>query len=136
MTGAKLTGDTEKQRHALFAIKPDGRREPEGWTNLMLLLWKHVVFSLVQVSTEDAVFDKYKVWSVAWIRLEKKALALQERALQVLRRDEGRGNEPRDVSSRGAALDPIAKLSPDGQLIWDEKLVKKIKTLGKKPDDS
>ena len=38
----QTTKVTDKQRHALFAIKPGGGFEDEGWVNLHLLLWKYV----------------------------------------------------------------------------------------------
>ena len=67
------------ERHVLFAIKPNNAFEREGWINFHLLLWKYVVWQLVQVETEDAPFKAHEVWQAAWQRFERKALALSER---------------------------------------------------------
>lgn len=132
LTKTEVASQKDKQRHALFAIKPSGHCD--GWVNFHLLLWKHVIFSLVQVDTEDEPFAPHKIWGVAWIRFEKKTLALQERAKQVLRRAASRGNEPPDVSARGRPMHPIAKLSVTGEIEWNDGLVEAIKKLGEKPE--
>ena len=123
----------DRARYTLFALRPDGQKEKEGWVNLHLLLWKHVIFSLVQVDTEDEPFEPYRVWNIAWRRFEKKALAKQEGTKLVLRRAASRGDEPPDVTNRGDSMSPLAEINADGDLVWDDELVDKLKKLGVKP---
>ena len=132
LTGTHPSNVTDKHRHTLFAIKPDGGIEDEGWVNLHLLLWKHVIFSLVQVDTEDVAFTQHGVWQPTWYRLEKKALALSERAKAVIRRAANRGEQTPDVTNRGDPLKPIARIDATGHLVWNDEIVKKLKSLGDK----
>ena len=104
--------------------------------NLHLLLWKHIIFSLVQVDTEDEPFVAHRVWSVAWSRFEKKALAKQEGTKLALRRAASRGDEPPDVTNRGDPMSPLAEINAEGDLVWDDDLVEKVKKLGMKPSAS
>ena len=101
----------------------------DGWINLHLLLWKHLVATMVAVELEGAKYDARSVWAPAWKRFEKKALALEERVRIEIRRAEARGEEPRDMEPRSHPLRPIGRFSKGGKLEWNHELVAKIKDL-------
>ena len=94
-----------------------------------LLLWKHLVATMVAVELEGAKYDERSVWAPAWKRFEKKALALEERVRIEIRRAEARGEEPRDMEPRSHPLWPIGRFSKEGKLEWNQDLVAKIKDL-------
>ena len=131
LTGFNPCTDQERERYDLFLIRPD-RREPEGWVNLHLLLWKQVVAALVRVDTEDEQFASHNVWFATWKRYKKRALALQEKNRTVYLRKLGRGENPPDFSEKGKALTPLARFSEEGTLIWDDDLCASITALTKK----
>ena len=64
----------------------------------------------------------------AW-SLEKKVLALKVKVDEVKRRAESRGEEPPDLSKRAKAAEPIASFSAEGELKWNEGVVKRLKEL-------
>ena len=80
----------DKERFALFCLRPDGQRIEEGWINLHLLLWKQIIYALVQVTTEDQPFKPHSIWGAAWTRFQKKALAKHESIRTVALRDQSR----------------------------------------------
>ena len=123
---------TEWRRFALFALPPRGKMA-EGWINMHLLLWKQCVYQLTTVSTEDATFSSHEVWQAAWARFERKALAKQEHIRTILLRAESRGIEPPDVIKKASPLTPLATITPEGKVVFDESIVQQIKTLGTKP---
>ena len=45
------------------------------------------------------------------------------------RRAEGRGTEHKDLSSRSTQIEPLAEFSENGELVWNDDLVKKIEAL-------
>ena len=92
-----------------------------------------MIYSLVQVDTEDETFQPHRVWGSTWSRLEKKALSLQERVQVEMRRKISRGEDPPDVTKRGRPLSPIAKIDESGHLEWDTTITDTIKALGKRP---
>ena len=98
-----------------------------------LLLWKQCVYQLTIVSTEDATFSSHEVWQAAWARFERKALAKQEHIRTILLRAESRGIEPPDVIKKASPLTPLATITPEGKVVFDESIVQQIKTLGTKP---
>ena len=87
----------ERKRFALFALTPNGKALDAGWINLHLLLWKHIIYALTVVSTEDAKFEQHSIWQAAWTRFERKAHAKQENVRTLLLRAESRGSKPPDV---------------------------------------
>ena len=78
---------------------------------------------------EGEKYDPRTVWRHTWRRFERKAAALAEVVANVRRRADSRGDEPPDLSPRSAPLTPIARFSPEGELIWDNNIVKEIKLL-------
>ena len=90
--------------------------------NLHLLIWKHLIAHMVRIDTEDEKFEGRQVWKPAWIRMERKILALQEKAQAKIRLYESRGNAPpSDIKSRSAPMHPIAALDSDtGIAAWTE----------------
>jgi len=124
----KFECQREKERFALFALVPF-RKIEDGWINLHLLLWKHLVATMVAVELEGAKYDERSVWAPAWKRFEKKALALEERVRIEIRRAEARGEEPPDMEPRSHPLRPIGRFSKEGKLEWNQDLVAKIKDL-------
>ena len=125
---AKLVGEEQVARFALFALLPKGK-VAKGWVNFHLLLWKHLVATIVRVELEGEKFECKNVWAPSWVRFEKKTLALAERVAMEKRRADGRGAKCRDLSSRSAQIEPLAEFSENGELVWNDDLVKKIKAL-------
>ena len=125
---AKLVGEEQVARFALFALLPKGK-VAKGWVNFHLLLWKHLVAAIVRVELEGEKFECKNVWAPSWVRFEKKTLALAERVAMEKRRADGRGAKCRDLSSRSAQIEPLAEFSENGELVWNDDLVKKIKAL-------
>ena len=84
---------------------------------------------------EGEKFDATQVWAPAWARLEKKILALKFKVNEIKRRAESRGEQMPDLSKRSKAIDPIANFNENGDLKWNDELVKEIKTFAqrKKP---
>ena len=97
--------------------------------NLHLLIWKHLVAAIVRVELEGEKFESKHIWAASWARFKKKTLALAERVAMERRRAEGRGMKHRDLSSRSTQIEPIAEFSENGELDWNDDLVKKIKAL-------
>ena len=78
--------------------------------------------------------EKYRaesVWAPTWARLERKILALKEKVDIEVRRQESRGDQPRDMRRKSRAIEPLASFTERGDLEWNENLVKRLKTLGK-----
>ena len=80
---------------------------------------------------EGEKYDEAKIWAPAWIRFERKVLALKEKVDIACRRARGRGEEPRDKSSKTKHVTPLASFTEDGALKWNGELVKAIKDEGK-----
>ena len=95
-------------RLSLTALKPYNAK---GWVNFHLLLWKHLVATIVRVELEGEKFECKNVWAPSWVRFEKKTLALAERVAIEKRRAESRGKEHKDLSSRSTQIEPIAEFS-------------------------
>ena len=64
---------------------------------------------------------------------EKKALAKQEDLRTTVLRAESRGEDPPDLSTRGAMLHPLAEVSGVGIIKWNEEIREKITNLAKPP---
>jgi len=124
---------TERKRFALFALLPDGKQLEPGWINLHLLLWKHIIYALTVVSTEDATFEQHSIWQAAWARFERKAHAKQENTRTLLLRAESRGSNSPDIKSKARPLAPIASFEEDAKLVWDNNIVALISKLATPP---
>ena len=74
----------------------------------------------------------YGEWGGAWTRFERKVLALGTRVSEDVRRGEARGEEPKDMRKRSRPVEPLASFSEEGELVWNEELVSKIRALIKK----
>ena len=98
-----------------------------------LLLWKHIVFQLTQVETENARFETHEIWQATWARFEKKALAKQENVRTLILRADSRGDEPPDLENKAAPLAPIATFDEGGIVLWDEKVKHEINRLATTP---
>ena len=118
----------EKYRHALFAERPDGTIEDEGWINIHLLMWKRVISLLVQVDTENATFDPREVWRSTKWRFESKAKALNEKIQMAQRRADTRGTNPPNLDRRSEPLEPVAGFGSEG-LFWNEEIQKQLAAL-------
>ena len=92
-------------------------------------MWKQFIALLVRIELEGEKFDATQVWAPAWTRLEKKILALKFRVNETKRRAESRGEQVPDLSKRSTAIEPIARFNENGDLEWDDDLVKEIKAL-------
>ena len=55
-----LTSTIERERFGLFAQLPTGKLE-EGWINLHLLLWKHLIALIVAIELEGEKYAEHKV---------------------------------------------------------------------------
>ena len=126
----ELDGIQEKERFALFALHPRGRVK-EGWINMHLLLWKHIIALLVKIEEEGEVYAVHKIWAPTWIRFERKVLALKEKVDIEIRRSEARGEQIRDMSRKSRPMEPLASFTEAGELQWNAELVKRVKELGK-----
>ena len=124
----QLTGE-QWDRFALFALTPTEKLK--GWINLHLLIWKQLIGLLVQIELEGEKFAVSKVWAPAWIRFERKVLALKEHVDRRLRRAESRGEQPPKVSKMSRCILPLAEFNDEGSLIWNEQIVEKIKELAR-----
>ena len=125
-----LRGDAEWERFCLFALHPAGKLD-SGWVNLHLLLWKHIVALLTQIELEGEKYAEEKIWAPAWVRFERKVLTLKERVDIARRRALGRGDEPRDMSSKTKLVAPLAIFTKEGDLEWNRELVAAIRDKGK-----
>ena len=71
------------------------------------------------------------MWAPAWIRLEKKVLALKERVSLEKRRTESRGDLPRDLRHWTKIVEPLGAFDQHGNFEWEKDTVEKIKSYGK-----
>ena len=126
----ELPDPKDRDRFGLFALHPQGK-VLEGWINLHLLLWKHLIALLVSIEEEGEKFAEHKVWAPSWKRIEKKVLALKEKVDIEVRRSEGRGEEVKDMRRKSKPVEPIAEFTESGDLVWNEDLVNEIKKLCK-----
>ena len=123
----------EQERFALFALPPGGVRLERGWINLHLLLWKHAIYALVQVELDEQKFRAHEIWRATWIRIDRKILAKAETLRTIALRADSRGTQPRDQSAASVHTRPIAEFSSEGELIYNEAIVNKIRQLGEPP---
>ena len=102
----ELTDPKDRDRFGLFALHPGGK-VLEGWINLHLLLWKHLIALLARVEDEGEKYAENKVWAPTWIRFERKVLTLKEKVDIEVRWSVGRGGENKEhdeeVGTGGAA---------------------------------
>ena len=98
---------------------------------LHLLIWKQLIALLVWIEEEGEKFSAHKVWAPAWIRFEKKVLAHKEQVDMEVRRSVSRGEKIRDMRKKSRPIEPFASYSEEGDLTWNESLVKRVKELGK-----
>ena len=134
MTETECGTLTEKHRHGLFAQKPSGKWEQRGFINLHLLLWKFTIYHLVQVETDDQPFSAHHVWQATWKRLERKILTVGEKVRSRILVADSRGyGPPKNLGSKGKPIEPLASISEQGTLKWNDKLIEEIKQLGKPP---
>ena len=122
-----------RTKFALFALTPDSKKLQEGWINLHLLIWRYLIYCLTMVEVEEATFQKHEVWQAALQAFEKRALARVEHVRTDILRADSRGIEPPDVKSKGTCLEPLASITADGKLAWNEDLKKKIEALAAPP---
>ena len=96
-----------------------------------LLIWKHIVAHMTRIDTEGIKFDPRDIWNPVWIRLERKCLAIAEKAQASIRLAESRAWKPPPMGKRGAPMRPIAEIDDDGRIVWEETIITTIKKLGK-----
>ena len=97
-----------------------------GWINLHLLIWKQLIALLVRIEEEGEKFNAQKVWAPAWMRFEKKVLAHKEGVDIEVRRSVSRGEQIRDMRKKPRPIEPFASYLEEGDLIWNESLVRKV----------
>jgi hypothetical protein len=114
------------ERFCLFALLPRYKLE-SSIVDLHSLLWKQFIAHLVRIELEGEKFDTTQVWAPAWARLEKKILALKFKVNEIKRRAESRGEKTPDLSKRSKNITPIATFNEEGDLKWNDELVKEIK---------
>ena len=122
---------TERESFALFGTVTRGKPLEEGWMNFHLLLWKYLIYQLTIVETEDARFQIKDVWQAALQRFKSKTLAKQASLRTDALRAESRGWSPPDLSKKGKCLQPLATVSKDGEIVWNEPLINRIEALTK-----
>ena len=114
------------ERFCLVALLPRYKLE-SSIVDLHSLLWKQFIAHLVRIELEGEKFDTTQVWAPAWARLEKKILALKFKVNEIKRRAESRGEKTPDLSKRSKNITPIATFNEEGDLKWNDELVKEIK---------
>ena len=92
-----------------------------------MLIWKQLIALLVRIELEGEKYDEKAVFGPTWTRFERKVLALKTKVDEDLRRTESRGDLPRDMSKRSRCIAPLAEFSKEGELVWNEEIVKEIK---------
>ena len=132
LTKAEKVPDDKWDRFSLFALLPSGKLH-DIWIDLHLLLWKQFIALLVRIELEGEKFALEKVWAPAWSRLKEKILALRYRVSETIRRADGRGEEPPDVSKRTRWVEPLASFDKDGVFEWDTDLFTRLENLSKPP---
>ena len=60
----------------------------------------------------------------------EKIETLRIRVEEVRRRADSRGEPPPDLSKRSKPIEPIARFSEDGKLIWNDTITIRIRSLG------
>ena len=88
-----------------------------------------MVAQLVRIELEGEEYSEADIWGGAWTRFERKVQALSVRVSEDIRRRESRGEELKDVSRRSRPVEPIASFSEEGELVWNEELVGRIRSL-------
>lgn len=121
-----------RKRGSGFSPSLHPKRKMEGgWINLHLLIWKQLIALLVRIEEEGEKFNAQKVWAPAWMRFEKKVLAHKEGVDIEVRRSVSRGEQIRDMRKKPRPIEPFASYLEEGDLIWNESLVRKVRELGK-----
>ena len=87
---------------------------------------------MVRIELEGEQFDTTQIWAPAWARLEKKILALKFKVSEIKRRAESRGEQTPDLSKRSKNIKTIASFNEDGDLKWNDELVKEIKAFSQR----
>ena len=83
----------------------------EGWINLHLLLWKHLIALVARVEEEGEKYAEHKICPPTWIRFERKVPALKEKVDMEVRRSVGRGEKTRDMRRKSKPVEPFARSS-------------------------
>ena len=91
-----------------------------------MLLWKYLIYHLTIVETEDARFARADVWQAAIQRFKTKALAKRAALRTEVLRAESRGKPPPDLSKKGRCLHPLASVTKEGDIEWNEPLMRLI----------
>ena len=127
------TGVAERDgEREVRAFRPaPAEKNRKGMDKLHLLIWKQLIALLVRIEGEGEKFSAHKVWAPAWIRFEKKVLAHKEKVDMEVRRSVSRGEKIRDMRKKSRPIEPFASYSEEGDLTWNESLVKRVKELGK-----
>ena len=110
-----LSSQVERDRFGLFALHRKGEVQ-EGWINLHLLLWKHLIALVARVEEQGEKYAEHKIWAPTWIRFEKKVLTLKEKVDIEVRRSVGRGEKIRDMEKvymrrKSRPVEPFAEFA-------------------------
>ena len=98
-----LSSQGDRDRFGLFALLHPKGKVLEGWINLHLLLWKHLIALLARAEEEGEKYAEHKVW----IRFERKVLALKEKVDIEVRRSVGRGEPTRNMQKKSKPVEPL-----------------------------
>ena len=94
---------------------------PPGLFSLFLMLWKLIIFSLVQLDIDNVPFSHGRIWRLALDRFRERAEALKHAHTLAHLRTLGRGSSaPPNPAKANAALTPLASLDSEGILTYHE----------------
>ena len=77
MMGVTVQWDDKRraERFVLFLEVEGVKRQPAGWVNFHLVLWKYLIYQFVLVELEEEAFAPHEVWRATLDRFEKRAHA-------------------------------------------------------------
>ena len=111
----KLFGCTTSRHGELHAL-------PRGLFSLFLILWKFIIFGLVQHDKESIPYSKDRVWRATLDRFRERAEALAHLFKLKLSRAAGQAATEPSPAKFNAALYPLAQIDDEGGLTYHPKL--------------
>ena len=108
---------------------------PNGIFSLFLILWKFIIFAMVQLDEENIPFSHNRIWRMALDRFRERAEALQHAHALLHIRALGRGSSsPPNPATANAALTPLARIEPDGSLSYHAAFSNLVASFEASPD--
>ena len=136
MMGVTVQWDDKRraERFVLFLEVEGVKRQPAGWVNFHLVLWKYLINQFVLVELEEETFAPHEVWRATLDRFEKRAHAKQVSIQADILLADSRGEDPPDVSLKKNPLKPLGEFHPGtGAIEWDAKIIDSLTALATRP---